>query len=179
MSLESDLIRDEGLVLKPYRCTANKLTIGVGRNLDDNGLRYNEILSLINGDKSRKQRFSLVLNKVPKDELEDIMIQDFIDFGISKEEALFLLRNDIEDCKKALSSYLPWTDKAPDELKEILLNMTFNMGIGKLLTFKNTLKYMQEGNYKLASENMLKSKWARQVGMRAVRLSDRVKTLQK
>jgi len=29
---------DEGLRLKPYRCTAGKLTIGVGRNLDDVGI---------------------------------------------------------------------------------------------------------------------------------------------
>lgn len=36
--LEKDLIRDEGLRLKPYRCTADKLTIGVGRNLEDNGI---------------------------------------------------------------------------------------------------------------------------------------------
>lgn len=32
------LIRDEGLRLYPYRCTAGKLTIGVGRNLDDVGI---------------------------------------------------------------------------------------------------------------------------------------------
>jgi len=31
-------IRDEGLRLKPYRCTAGKLTIGIGRNLDDRGI---------------------------------------------------------------------------------------------------------------------------------------------
>lgn len=29
---------DEGLRLKPYRCTAGKLTIGYGRNLDDVGI---------------------------------------------------------------------------------------------------------------------------------------------
>ena len=31
-------VRDEGLKLKPYRCTAGKLTIGIGRNLDDVGI---------------------------------------------------------------------------------------------------------------------------------------------
>ena len=32
------LLTDEGLRLKPYRCTAGKLTIGYGRNLDDVGI---------------------------------------------------------------------------------------------------------------------------------------------
>ena len=36
--LRQDLIRDEGLRLKPYRCTAGKLSIGVGRNLEDVGI---------------------------------------------------------------------------------------------------------------------------------------------
>lgn len=32
------LFADEGLRLKPYRCTAGKLTIGYGRNLEDVGI---------------------------------------------------------------------------------------------------------------------------------------------
>ncbi len=32
------LLVDEGLRLKPYRCTAGKLSIGYGRNLDDVGI---------------------------------------------------------------------------------------------------------------------------------------------
>jgi hypothetical protein len=31
--IKAQLIRHEGLRLKPYRCTAGKLTIGIGRNL--------------------------------------------------------------------------------------------------------------------------------------------------
>lgn len=37
-ALSQDLARDEGLRLKPYRCTAGKLSIGYGRNLDDVGI---------------------------------------------------------------------------------------------------------------------------------------------
>jgi lysozyme len=36
--IKSQLVRHEGLRLKPYRCTAGKLTIGVGRSLDDCGI---------------------------------------------------------------------------------------------------------------------------------------------
>ena len=36
--IKEQLVRHEGLRLKPYRCTAGKLTIGIGRNLDDCGI---------------------------------------------------------------------------------------------------------------------------------------------
>jgi len=41
-TLRADLIRDEGEHFKPYRCPAGKLTIGVGRNLDDVGITLAE-----------------------------------------------------------------------------------------------------------------------------------------
>ena len=44
------LIADEGLNLKPYRCTENKLTIGVGRNLDDRGISDVEAIFLLDND---------------------------------------------------------------------------------------------------------------------------------
>jgi lysozyme len=44
------LVLHEGLRLKPYRCTAGKLTIGVGRNLDDNGITQAEAFALLEND---------------------------------------------------------------------------------------------------------------------------------
>lgn len=44
------LIRHEGLRLKPYKCTAGKLTIGVGRNLDDKGINEQEAMFLFSRD---------------------------------------------------------------------------------------------------------------------------------
>jgi lysozyme len=40
----------EGVRSKPYRCTAGKLTIGVGHNLDDNGLSDAAINFILNED---------------------------------------------------------------------------------------------------------------------------------
>ena len=48
--LRQDLIRDEGLRLKPYRCTAGKLSIGVGRNLDDVGISKSEAEYMLHND---------------------------------------------------------------------------------------------------------------------------------
>ena len=44
------LVRHEGLRLKPYRDTAGKLTIGVGRNLDAVGLSRSEAMLLLQND---------------------------------------------------------------------------------------------------------------------------------
>ena len=48
--LRNQLIEHEGLRLKPYRCTAGKVTIGVGRNLDDVGISREEALLLLAHD---------------------------------------------------------------------------------------------------------------------------------
>jgi len=44
------LKRHEGLRLKPYYCTAGKLTIGYGRNLEDVGISEHEASLLLSGD---------------------------------------------------------------------------------------------------------------------------------
>lgn len=125
--LRKQLVDDEALRLKAYRCTAGKLTIGVGRNLDDR--------------------------------------------GISPAEAMFMLENDITAVCADLDRNLPWWKNLSDARQEVLVNMCFNLGIDRLLAFKNTLGFMREGKYDLAAAGMLDSKWAGQVGDRAKRLA--------
>ena len=48
--LKQDLLRDEGLRLKPYLCPAGKRTIGVGRNLDECGITRAEVMMLLEND---------------------------------------------------------------------------------------------------------------------------------
>jgi len=48
--LKSDLIRHEGMRLKPYKDTIGKLTIGIGRCLDDVGISEDEALMLLEHD---------------------------------------------------------------------------------------------------------------------------------
>lgn len=117
----------EGERLKPYRCTAGKLTIGVGRNLDDR--------------------------------------------GITSDESAYLLNNDIDSHWTELLKNLPWVETLDEIRQHVLLDMAFNMGISGLLTFHRALGHAKAGNYALASSAMLESKWARQVGQRAKRLS--------
>lgn len=48
--LREQLERHEGLRLKPYKDTVGKLTIGIGRNLDDKGISRKEAFALLDND---------------------------------------------------------------------------------------------------------------------------------
>ena len=54
MTIEPQLIKQlalhEGVRLKPYRCTSGKLTIGIGRNLDDRGISREEAIAMLERD---------------------------------------------------------------------------------------------------------------------------------
>ena len=117
----------EGERLKPYRCTAGKLTIGIGRNLEDR--------------------------------------------GITAAESAYLLANDIAAVQQQVLNALPWAAQLDDVRQRVLLDMAFNMGIGGLLQFKNTLATVKAGDYQRAASMMLDSRWATQVSQRAERLS--------
>jgi lysozyme len=78
--LREMLIRHEGLRLKPYRDTMNKLTIGVGRNLDDVGITSTEALTLLDNDIAKARRdvarafpWFAGLNPVRKDVILDMV----------------------------------------------------------------------------------------------------------
>lgn len=55
-ALKRDLCFDEGVKLRPYKCTAGKTSIGVGRNLDDNGISEAEAIYLLDNDIARVER---------------------------------------------------------------------------------------------------------------------------
>lgn len=130
--LANQLTIDEDKRNKPYRDTVGKLTIGVGRNLDDRGL--------------------------------------------SDDEIAYILANDIKIVEKELDRELPWWRGMNDVRQNVLANMSFNIGVPAIKTFKNTLLSMRNGSYDMAADGMLSSKWASQVGDRAKRLAKQMRT---
>lgn len=88
------------------------------------------------------------------------------DNGITKAEAIYLLRNDIERCKQELRNY-SWFIFQPKGVQMALIDMCFNLGMPGLLKFKNMIEALVLKKYTLAASEALNSKWARQVGQRA------------
>lgn len=97
--------------------------------------------------------------------------RNLTDRAFSEDEIDLMLNNDITLVEQALDRSLPWWRQMNDARQNVLANMCF-MGIGTLLTFKNTLAAMQDSRYGDAADGMLASKWAKQVGQRANRLAD-------
>lgn len=92
------------------------------------------------------------------------------------DQAEAALVADVATAERALDAHLPWWRSIDDVRQDVLVNMSFNMGINGLLGFHNTLALIKAGNYKAASDNMLISAWARQVGARAQRLAEQMRT---
>lgn len=95
---------------------------------------------------------------------------------IDRHKAERMLEAKILDMDTVLRQKLSFFATASFVTKTILINMAFNMGVAGLLTFKNTLRYVGEKNYKQAATNMRKSLWFQQVGRRAEELSTRMET---
>lgn len=102
--------------------------------------------------------------------------RNLTDIGITREEAVVLMASNIAGVVRDLDRNLPWWRQMNDARQNVLANMCFNLGINRLLGFKNTLAMMQAGRYDAAAAGMLDSLWAKQVHERAVRLARRMST---
>lgn len=91
--------------------------------------------------------------------------------GISEEEAEHMLRNDVARVEHELDKAYPWWVKCPGSVRRGITNMAFNLGISRLGGFKRMIACLQAGDYRGASVAALDSKWADQVGDRAVRIA--------
>ena len=141
------LCRHEGLRLMPYRCPQGKLTIGVGRNIEDNPFTSEELKAV--GDWQH---------------------------GITKNAALFLLRNDIKRVYRQCKKQIPAFKSLNSDRQYALVDMAFNLGINGLLKFKKMLNALFYGNYDLAAKECLCSEYAEQTGKRAQIISQTLRS---
>lgn len=100
-----------------------------------------------------------------------------LDAGISEDLARTILAEQLHAKVTELRQKMPNFDGYPDEVKNILSNMAFNLGVTGLLKFKKMIAALDLSMYDTAANEMLDSKWARQVPNRANRLADRMRVL--
>lgn len=150
----------------------------------DNKLSYDDILNLIKkheGVRPRVYKDSLgiptvgigfnllrpdapaVLNKISanyndilsgKTELSNQQMQELFNICLKIAYA---------DAKK----YIPSFDSLPKNIKLGLLDMSFNLGYGRLSKFVKTREHILNNDYKSAAAELQNSKWAKQVGNRS------------
>jgi len=158
-SIEDQLVLHEGLRLEPYICPAGCWTIGVGRNLESKGLTGAE------------QRFIFGRDGYSKEEVIELLKKR----GITKDEALFLLANDVTDCVKDLKTF-DWFDKLDDVRAKVVIDMRFNLGAAGFRKFRKMIAALERGDYGAAADEMVDSAWYYQVGTRARRLVEMMRT---
>lgn len=128
----------EGIRLQMYICPAGYPSIGIGRNLLTNPLTAEE--ERVCGDYRK---------------------------GITANMAEYLCRNDVMRVTKNVKESIPVFHRLDDERQYVIIDMAFNLGLHRLLQFRNMLYRLNIGDYRGASKELLNSKYAQQVGHRA------------
>lgn len=97
--------------------------------------------------------------------------------GLRPNEITYLLVNDILDAWHSLVVTIPWIESLDHARQLVLLDMRFNIGPIFLTDGKERLfPAIKNKNYDLASVIMLEWKWAQQVGSRALRDAEMMRT---
>ena len=130
--IKKRLIDFEGMVLKSYTCPTGYTSVGVGRNLETN--------------------------------------------GITEEEAMYLLNNDITNVIKDLDKHWIAWRKLPITAQYVCIDVVFNMGINTWMSFRMTRSYMELNEWEKAGDELLNSKYAKQVGRRAIFNSEQLRS---
>jgi len=97
--------------------------------------------------------------------------RNLTDVGITKGEALQLLENDLTNAIAELTRAHPVVATLSTVRQIVLFNMAFNMGVPRLNQFRKMWAAIERGDFQAAASEMLDSKWATQVGLRATRLA--------
>lgn len=92
--------------------------------------------------------------------------------GITKDEAMYLLRDDIPETEEALDAAFPWWRGLPEPVARGMANMCFALGLAGLSRFAIMLAALERHDFQTAATECLASKWAGQVGPRAERISN-------
>lgn len=94
--------------------------------------------------------------------------------GITEDEALYLLRNDIQRAKQALERY-DFFEGLSDTRQNALIDFMFNVGATTFSKFKNMIAALENKDYEQASSELLDSRYARQVGRRAQKIAEMIR----
>ena len=102
------------------------------------------------------------------------------DLYMDKEVADLILDKKIRGILASIEANEDWDtwfwDK-PQNVKEVLVNMIFQIGFTGVRKFRKTIQYIKDDNFLMAAEEMLDSKWARSDSPnRAKELSDIIKS---
>ena len=100
-------------------------------------------------------------------------IRKNVGLGLSDDEINYLLSNDVSRVTAELGRF-KWFPELNEARRDAMINLCFQLGLTKLLKFKNFLFSMEDGDYELASTHLLDSLYARQTPARADEIAEMI-----
>ena len=99
------------------------------------------------------------------------------DLHLSEEVCDLILKEKLEVLEERFESKFDWFSSSPVEVRNVMLNMAYQLGFRGFCKFKKTLGYLEACDWDNASKEMLDSRWAKQTPNRANELSEIIASL--
>ena len=96
---------------------------------------------------------------------------------VSESRVVEAFEQDVQTVLSDCTILYPDFDELPEEAQQVIANMMFNLGRPRLSAFKGMKAGVDARDWNEAADQMVDSRWYRQVGARAERLVDRIRAL--
>lgn len=99
------------------------------------------------------------------------------DLELDEDLCEIILERKLSQLIDRINFKFQWYRYMPQEIKDIVTEMCYQLGVTGFSKFKKTIAYLQNKQWDDASVEMLDSRWAKQTPNRAKEMSERVKKL--
>ena len=99
------------------------------------------------------------------------------DLEIDEDVAELILMRKLYNLQKRIASKFGWFFNSPEEVKDVVTNMCYQLGLTGFSKFKKTIYLLETEQYEEASIEMLDSLWAKQTPNRAKELSEILRSI--
>jgi len=96
---------------------------------------------------------------------------------VSDDRVIEAFEQDVQTVLSDCAVLYPDFDELPEEVQQVIANMMFNLGRPRLSAFKGMKAGVDARDWNEAADQMVDSRWYRQVGARAERLVERIRSL--
>ena len=96
---------------------------------------------------------------------------------VSEDRVIECFEKDLESVQKDCYRLYDDFDDLPEAVQEIIANMLFNMGLGRMKAFKGMKRNVDARQWDKAADEMVDSRWYNQVGERSKRLVEKMRNV--
>jgi GH24 family phage-related lysozyme (muramidase) len=93
---------------------------------------------------------------------------------LTKEQAFKLATDDIYNALQGAKRVVKNFNEHPLDVRSAITEIVFNIGVTGFSKFENFISFIHKKNYKRASKELMNSSWSKQVGQRAINISDKI-----